>query len=274
MAMAAIQLGCEAEDFGSKRLSRQDIYTFLSQYDPAMNIKRDEIVRSIIATREQLSRLESLKYSYSSERAKSYVEEQISKVEEQESRLVAILGSFDASIEVAMAAKEIDAANGGGLLMKESHEIILQAEQISRYSDELSSDVSSLFSEQLAGADTGCFKSEDSDKAEIAEIARASGNTTWMQDSVIDACNMGMRTAVIDDDDGWSNLRAQPSMSARIIRRIYQDEKFFVAPASGRWVTPHHSGRYPEMANRWHEVKTEAGETGWMHTTVIRFTHR
>lgn len=271
MAMAAILLGCEAEDFGSKELSRQDMYTFLSQYDPAMNIKRDEMVRSISATREQLSKLKSLQYSYNSERAKSYVGEQISKVEEQEARLVAILGSFDASIEVAMAAKEIDAADGGGLQMKESHEIISQADQILRYSNELSSDVTSLFSEQLTGGDTGCFKSVDSDKA---EKARTAGNTGWMQDSVIDESNMGMRTAVIDDDDGWSNLRAQPSMSARIIRKIYPDESFFVAPGPGRWVTPAHSGSYPEMASRWHEVKTKAGETGWMHATVIRFTHR
>ena len=271
MAMAAILLGCEAEDFGSKELSRQEIYTFLSQYDPAMNIKRDEMVRSITATSEQISKLESLQYSFSSERAKSYVGEQISKFEEQESRLLAILGSFDASIEVAIAAKEIHAADGGGLQMKESREIILQADQILRYSDELSSDVSSLFSEQLTGVDTGCFKSVGSDKAEKAHTA---GNTKWMQDSVIDACNMVMRTAVIDDHDGWSNLRAQPSMSARIIRRIYQDEIFFVAPGQGRWVTPPHSGRYPEMASMWHEVKTEAGETGWMHATVIRFTHR
>jgi hypothetical protein len=231
IALAALVCGCEPED-----VSRQDIPTFLSQYDPAMKTKRDEMVRSLTATREQLSKLRSLQYSYSSERAKSYVGKQISKVEAQEARLADILGRFDASIEVAMAAKEMDAADGGGLQTKESRQIISQADQIVRQSNELSSDVTSLFSEQRSSSDT--------------DDGEADGMFTE------NAGNEGMRMAVIDDGDGWSNLRATPSTNARIVRRIYPEEVFMVGKAQGRW----------------HQVRTDSGETGWMHATVIRYT--
>jgi hypothetical protein len=62
--------------------------------------------------------------------------------------------------------------------------------------------------------------------------------------------------AVIDDDDGWSNLRAAPSTNAKIIKKIYQDEPFMVGRAQGKW----------------HEVTTDSGESGWMHSSVIRYT--
>ena len=222
--------GCEPKD-----VSREDIPSFLSQYDPVMNAKRDEIVRTLTVTREQLSRLRSLQNSFGSEQAKNFVGKQISKVEAQEAKLADILGKFDASIEVAMAAKQIDAADSGGLHTKESHQIISQADQIVRQSDELSSDVTSLFSEKLFDSDEKTPKSEPSvAKHEI-------GNT---------------RMAVIDDDEGWSNLRAAPSNNSGIIRKIYPNESFMVGKAQGRW----------------HKVTTNSGDTGWMHVTVIRYT--
>jgi prepilin-type N-terminal cleavage/methylation domain-containing protein len=222
--------GCDPKD-----VSRQDIPSFLSQYDPAMNAKRDEMVRSLKVTREQLSKLRSVQNSFGSEQAKNLVGKQISKVEAQESKLVDILGKFDASIEVAMAAKQIDAADSGGLHTKESHQIISQADQIVRQSNQLSSDVTSLFSEQR-------FDSDDKTPKSGPSVAKNEiGNT---------------RMAVIDDDDGWSNLRSAPSNNAGIIQKIYPNETFMVGKAQGRW----------------RQVTTNAGVTGWMHVTVIRYT--
>lgn len=222
--------GCDLKD-----VSREDIPSFLSQYDPAMNAKRAEMVRSLKVTREQLSKLRSLQNSFGSEQAKNLVGKQISRVEDQEAKLAGILGKFDASIEVAMAAKQIDAADSGGLHTKETHQIISQADQIVRQSNQLSSDVTSLFSEQRFDSDAKTPKSGPSvAKHEI-------GNT---------------RMAVIDDDDGWSNLRAAPSNNAGIIRKIYPNESFMVGKAQGRW----------------HKVTTNSGDTGWMHVTVIRYT--
>ena len=180
--------GCEPED-----VSREDIPTFLSQYDPAMKAKRDEMVRSLTATREQLSKLRSLQYSYSSERAKSYVGKQISKVEAQEARLADILGKFDASIEVAMAAKEMDAADGGGLHTKESRQIISQADQIVRQSNELSSDVTTIIDSSRSGGN-----SLNDESAEVAGSIhrRMSANT-----SDHDAANIPV--SVYDFLDSW-----------------------------------------------------------------------
>jgi prepilin-type N-terminal cleavage/methylation domain-containing protein len=221
----------------SKEVSRQEISSFLSQYDPAMSAKRDEMVRSLTVTRGQLSKLKSLQNSFDSVQAKNFVGKQIAKVEAQESKLTDILAKFDASVEVAIAAKEIDAADSGGLHTKECHQIISQADQIVRQSNQLSSDVTSLFSEQR-------FDSDDKTPKSGPSVAKNEiGNT---------------RMAVIDDDDGWSNLRSAPSSNAGIVRRIYPNETFMVGKAQGRW----------------HHVTTNSGDMGWMHATVIRYTNQ
>jgi prepilin-type N-terminal cleavage/methylation domain-containing protein len=221
----------------SKEVSRQEISSFLSQYDPAMSAKRDEMVRSLTVTRGQLSKLKSLQNSFDSVQAKNFVGKQIAKVEAQESKLKDILAKFDASVEVAIAAKEIDAADSGGLHTKECHQIISQADQIVRQSNQLSSDVTSLFSEQR-------FDSDDKTPKSGPSVAKNEiGNT---------------RMAVIDDDDGWSNLRSAPSSNAGIVRRIYPNETFMVGKAQGRW----------------HHVTTNSGDMGWMHATVIRYTNQ
>lgn len=222
---------CEPED-----VTREDIPAFLSQYDPGMKAKRDEMVRSLTATREQLSKLRTLQNSYSSQRAKSFVGKQIERVEVQENKLTDILGKFDASIEVAMAAKEMNAADAGGLHSQESMQIISQADKIVKQSNELSSDVTSLFNHQGSADASEFADSEDP------------GYENQGQPSA--------RMAVIDDDDGWSNLRAAPSTNAKIIKKINQDEPLMVGRAQGKW----------------HEVTTDSGESGWMHSSVIRYT--
>jgi hypothetical protein len=168
---------CEPED-----VTRQDIPAFLSQYDPGMKAKRDEMVRSLTATREQLSKLRTLQNSYNSQRAKSFVGKQIERVEVQENKLTDILGKFDASIEVAMAAKEMNAADAGGLHSQESMQIISQADKIVKQSNELSSDVTSLFNHQGSVDASEFADSEDPGSENQGHVS--------------------MRIAVIDDDCG------------------------------------------------------------------------
>jgi len=63
------------------------------------------------------------------------------------------------------------------------------------------------------------------------------------------------RPAMIDDKDGWSNLRHAPSPTSTIIRRIQRTEVFYVNGTNDSWC----------------HVVTDAGEEGWMHRTVIKF---
>jgi len=64
------------------------------------------------------------------------------------------------------------------------------------------------------------------------------------------------RRAVIDDQDGWSNLRQIPSVNSPIIRRIIKNEAFYVIGTNGAWC----------------RVVTGYGECGWVHSSVIKFT--
>ncbi len=64
------------------------------------------------------------------------------------------------------------------------------------------------------------------------------------------------REATIDDKDGWSNLRKNPSLSSPVIRRIRQAETFYVI----------------ETNDDWCKVLTESSEEGWMHRSIIKIT--
>lgn len=62
------------------------------------------------------------------------------------------------------------------------------------------------------------------------------------------------RLAFIDDPDGYTNVRAAPNGNARILARVVDDEPFRVLAANGKW---------------W-QVRTAAGEIGYMHRSRIR----
>ena len=64
------------------------------------------------------------------------------------------------------------------------------------------------------------------------------------------------RRAVIDDQDGWSNIRQIPSGNSPIIRRIVKNEAFYVIGTNGTWC----------------RVVTGNDEYGWVHNSVIKFT--
>ena len=64
------------------------------------------------------------------------------------------------------------------------------------------------------------------------------------------------RRAVIDDQDGWSNLRQIPSGNSPIIRRIVKNEAFYVIGTNSTWC----------------QVVTGNDEYGWVHNSVIKFT--
>ena len=62
------------------------------------------------------------------------------------------------------------------------------------------------------------------------------------------------RTAVIDDRDGYTNVRLRASKQSPVVVRVVDDEKFTVYPDDGDW---------------WH-VRTANGKTGFMHRSCVR----
>lgn len=60
--------------------------------------------------------------------------------------------------------------------------------------------------------------------------------------------------AVIDDPDGYTNMRSQKSAKSQIVARVIQDEQFFTYMQDGNW---------------W-QVRTAQGKVGYMHISRIR----
>ena len=142
---ACFLLGCSEK---KKDFNRTDLNAFLSQYDPAMKVKREELVRNLALNREQISKLVLLKKSYKSQRAQLFVEKKVETLKGQGAGLEALLNEIDAAIEVSLAAKEMDAADAGGLKSSETQALLGQADRLIQQSNELSSDVGDLFSDK------------------------------------------------------------------------------------------------------------------------------
>lgn len=60
--------------------------------------------------------------------------------------------------------------------------------------------------------------------------------------------------AVIDDPDGYSNIRSQKNAKSQIVSKITQGEQFFTYMQDGNW---------------W-QVRTQQGKIGYMHVSRIR----
>jgi len=60
--------------------------------------------------------------------------------------------------------------------------------------------------------------------------------------------------AVIDDPDGYTNLRSQKSAKSQIVARVMRGEEFFTYHQQGNW---------------W-QVRTQNGKVGYMHVSRIR----
>ncbi len=255
LILAMCHVGCLEEN-----LQREDIDAFLSKYDPVMKTRRDEIVAGLSASNEQISKLNSLVKSYQSDRARNFVSDQIAKIEIQRDKLRALLADIDSQVELAMASKEINAAGAAGLQAADSRALLKQADQLLRQSNDLSADVTSLFSDPRSHDAPGKPSADPGKRAKgipvvNLEYAPSYGSAIPSKRAKgIPALPVDALTAVITDQDGWSNLRASPGMNGRIIRRIPAGESFVVTGSQGNW----------------RRVTTNSGERGWMHKSVVQ----
>jgi hypothetical protein len=366
-----------------KDYNRTDLNTFLSEYDPVMKVKREELIRNLALNREQVSKLILLKKSYKSQRAQLFVEKKVATLQGQGECLESLLNEIDAAIEVSLAAKQMNEVDAGGLKSSESEALLGQAGRLIKQSNDLSNDVGDLFSDkhpedpfspktkQDAENDRKPESLSNSKKisrntmnAESLEIREQSGTINRANKIANEAAMPGERfpqtrigeltlvfveslsltqlryainemfarhgaifsdkeiasvfrdknwyvakkglsydqiehsifsdverrnllilsaerekkssigfttnrnvsthfrqgvanSAVIDDKDGWANLRSQPDIYARVVRRIYQEETFQVTHANGDWF----------------RVVTQLQESGWMHNSVVRLTN-
>jgi hypothetical protein len=108
----------------------------------------------------------------------------------------------------------------------------------------------------FSGVATGYLADWISRDHPVATIAKLEEKTKVSNSPRVQHAQKLGRPAMIDDQDGWSNLRKTPSGDSPIIRKILQDELFCVIEANGDWC----------------RVITDAGEEGWMHQSIVKFT--
>ena len=378
---AYLAVGCSDK---VNTFKREDLDAFLSQYDPAMKTKRNELVQNLALNREQVGKLNALKNSYKYEKTKQFVGKQADALQLQGQGLEKLLNEIDASIEISIAAKEMNSADAGGLKSSESQELLRQAETLIQQSKALSDDVGMLFSvrqpedppprtmDTSANAGSAPPSSSNGDsritpsppplqplvassgpgpvdieppltamqgerfpetRANVVNaasvfllstgqlryainemfarhgatfddpaIASAFRDKPWyfaradlsldqiagslfsdierhnlqivsselqgrlathasirLQNAPSYAADSQLRvprSAVIDDQDGWSNLRAEPNLGSRVVCRIYQGAPFVVRGTR----------------EEWYRVTTHSGVSGWIHRSVVRFT--
>jgi formylglycine-generating enzyme required for sulfatase activity len=140
---AYLSVGCSDK---VNTFNRADLDAFLSQYDPAMKTKRNELVQNLALNREQVAKLNGLKNSFKYEKTQRFVGKQAQALQVQGQGLERLLNEIDASIEISVAAKEMNLADAGGLKSSESQELLKQAEMLIQQSKALSDDVGMLFS--------------------------------------------------------------------------------------------------------------------------------
>lgn len=85
-------------------------------------------------------------------------------------------------------------------------------------------------------------------------LALANESVTPTQDTTPSLPTGFTHRAVIDDPDGYSNIRSQKNAKSQVVSRITQGEQFFTYMQDGNW---------------W-RVRTQQGKIGYMHVSRIR----
>lgn len=117
---------------------RETVFTdFLSEHDPVLKSKRDEIVTLIAEIKEKRDRLQTAKKQYKSEAARIEMEVMIQKVDWELEKLQSKLAAIDSKIELAMVARDIRSADAGGLRTAESKELSENADAVLQQAGEL-----------------------------------------------------------------------------------------------------------------------------------------
>lgn len=124
---------------------REDLQSFLTDYDPSLKTRRDELVATLASLNANLLELNSLERSYRHEQAKMFVQQKIRETEAQKQNITAVLRQLDSQIEVAMANRQIDAVNSGGIETREISGLLKESGRTIEDANEVRRDVESLF---------------------------------------------------------------------------------------------------------------------------------
>lgn len=178
LLMSVILVACVEDSF-----QREDLQKFLSEYDPVLKTRRDELVSTVGSLNNNIMELRALESSYRHEKAKIYVRRKIEEAKIQRANLIGILQELDARIEVAMANRQIDAVNSGGIESREILGLLNEKDSVIADADEALRDIEALFNTRLDSGDLDMAMSSDGKSGsapphpESEEVIEAGGRT-------------------------------------------------------------------------------------------------
>lgn len=138
IACVVLPIGVVVDWFNNKSKQQVSHFTqFLSDYDPVLKARRDEVIRVIREINGKRDELEKAKNNYKSKEAIDRIDMTIRQIKTELIKMDTDLKAMDAKIELAMAAKDIQKADRGGLKSEEADELLRSASLILRQANEL-----------------------------------------------------------------------------------------------------------------------------------------
>jgi len=96
---------------------------------------------------------------------------------------------------------------------------------------------------------------DNNDSGEVNYFYTSNNSTTSNKNNTNKKSSNDIKWAVIDDSDGWSNVRSSQSTRSTILFKIYNNQRFKVLRNDGKWSYIEYNGR-----------------KGYMHNSVIKLT--
>ena len=96
---------------------------------------------------------------------------------------------------------------------------------------------------------------DNNDSGEVNYFYTSNNSTTSNKNNTNKKSSNDIKWAVIDDSDGWSNVRSSQSTRSTILFKIYDNQRFKVLRNDGKWSYVEYNGR-----------------KGYMHNSVIKLT--
>lgn len=134
-AAEAILMAKERQSF------KQELATFLAEFDPSLSAKRDETLRAIRDNQEIRDKLRANIEKFPTPEAKAIFQDRAERYERMIEQLNQLLTAIDKNAEIAMAQVEVSRNEGAGIQEADSQGLLDSAAMILRHSSALQEDL-------------------------------------------------------------------------------------------------------------------------------------
>lgn len=119
--------GCQ--EIAKTRTNTIEKNKFLSEFNPALKVLRDQLVAEISTLDGHVQRLENIRSSFSQEGSRAFVTQRIETLQVQRQNLKQQLDRIDVEAEKGVALREFNKMDGGGIASEENAKLAAGAQE-------------------------------------------------------------------------------------------------------------------------------------------------